>query len=109
MQDAATRINELRALVGYHFERYHAEDEPEIPDADYDALVVELRALEAEYPELATDDSPTRRVGSTGRSTATSCIGPTCACSRACRSLHDRCTLCGHQGCNARTAPHVQR
>ena len=69
MQDAATRINELRALVGYHFERYHAEDEPEIPDADYDALVVELRALEAEYPELATDDSPTRRVGSTGRST----------------------------------------
>ena len=55
--------------MGYHFERYHAEDEPEIPDADYDALVVELRALEAEYPELATDDSPTRRVGSTGRST----------------------------------------
>jgi len=69
VQDAATRIDELRALVGYHFERYHAEDEPEIPDADYDALVVELRALEAEYPELATDDSPTRRVGSTGRST----------------------------------------
>ena len=69
MHDAATRIDELRALVGYHFERYHAEDEPEIPDADYDALVVELRALEAEYPELATDDSPTRRVGSTGRST----------------------------------------
>ena len=69
MQDAATRIDELRALVGYHFERYHAEDEPEIPDADYDALVVELRALEAEYPELVTDDSPTRRVGSTGRST----------------------------------------
>ena len=69
MQDAATRIDELRALVGYHFERYHAEDEPEIPDADYDALVVELRTLEAEYPELATDDSPTRRVGSAGRST----------------------------------------
>jgi len=69
VQDAATRIDELRALVGYHFERYHAEDEPEIPDADYDALVVELRALEAEYPELVTDDSPTRRVGSTGRST----------------------------------------
>jgi len=69
VQDAATRIDELRALVGYHFERYHAEDEPEIPDADYDALVVELRTLEAEYPELATDDSPTRRVGSAGRST----------------------------------------
>ena len=69
MHDAATQIDELRALVGYHFDRYHAEDEPEIPDADYDALVVELRALEAEYPELATDDSPTRRVGSTGRST----------------------------------------
>ena len=50
MQDAATRIDELRALVGYHFERYHAEDEPEIPDADYDALVVELRALEADNP-----------------------------------------------------------
>tara|TARA_Y100000590_G_scaffold408269_1_gene499224 strand:- start:1816 stop:3837 length:2022 start_codon:yes stop_codon:yes gene_type:complete len=69
VHEAATRIDELRALVGYHFERYHAEDEPEIPDADYDALVVELRALEAEYPELATNDSPTRRVGSAGRST----------------------------------------
>ena len=59
----ADRAAELRALIAYHDERYHALGEPEIPDADYDALVRELRAIEAERPDLVTEDSPTRRVG----------------------------------------------
>mgnify|MGYP000358531020 CR=1 FL=1 len=57
------RIDELRALVAHHNERYHTLDDPEISDADFDALVRELRALEADHPELADDTSPTRQVG----------------------------------------------
>jgi DNA ligase (NAD+) len=57
------RIQALRELVAYHDQRYHSEDRPEIPDAEYDALKRELLALEAAHPELATPDSPTRRVG----------------------------------------------
>lgn len=58
------RVEELRALIDYHNERYHTLDAPEIPDADFDALVRELQSLEAEYPELITPESPTQRVGS---------------------------------------------
>jgi len=61
--DAAARVAELRALVEYHNERYFLEDAPEISDADYDALVRELRELETEHPELITPDSPTQRPG----------------------------------------------
>ena len=62
--DLAARAAELRELVEYHNERYYALDAPEIPDADYDALVRELRQIETDHPELATGDSPTRQVGS---------------------------------------------
>ncbi len=62
--DLAARAAELRELVEYHNERYHALDAPEIPDADFDALVRELRQIETDHPELATGDSPTRQVGS---------------------------------------------
>jgi len=65
----ADRAAELRALVAHHFDRYHADNAPEIPDADYDLLVAELRALEAEYPQLAAPDSPSHWVGSPGRTT----------------------------------------
>jgi DNA ligase (NAD+) len=61
--DAAVRVDELRAQIAYHNERYHTLDDPEISDADYDALVRELRQLEADHPDLATDDSPTGLVG----------------------------------------------
>ncbi|HZU81012.1 MAG TPA: NAD-dependent DNA ligase LigA, partial [Acidimicrobiales bacterium] len=61
--DAAQRIEELRAQIAYHNRRYHELDEPEISDADYDALVRELRSLEDEHPELVTPDSPTQTVG----------------------------------------------
>jgi DNA ligase (NAD+) len=60
---ARARIEELREQVRYHNRRYYVEDEPEISDAEYDALYNELVALEAEHPELVTEDSPTQKVG----------------------------------------------
>jgi DNA ligase (NAD+) len=61
--DLATRAESLRREIDHHNERYHTLDDPEISDADYDALVRELRAVEAANPEIATPDSPTQRVG----------------------------------------------
>lgn len=58
------RVDELVAEIRRHDELYFGQDSPQISDADYDALVRELRALEAAHPELAAEDSPTRRVGS---------------------------------------------
>jgi DNA ligase (NAD+) len=57
------RVRELRELISHHSQLYHELDAPEIPDADYDALVDELRSLEVAHPELATADSPTQAVG----------------------------------------------
>jgi DNA ligase (NAD+) len=59
----AGRIEELRRLIEHHNERYHVLDDPEISDADYDALVRELRDLEDSHPELAATTSPTQTVG----------------------------------------------
>jgi DNA ligase (NAD+) len=61
--DVARRAQELREEIARHNESYFVHDEPTIPDADYDALVVELRRLEAEHPDVAVTDSPTQRVG----------------------------------------------
>jgi DNA ligase (NAD+) len=58
-----SRIEELRSLLRRHEYLYHVRDAPEISDAEYDALMRELQALEAEHPELVTLDSPTQRVG----------------------------------------------
>ncbi|MGH9581193.1 MAG: NAD-dependent DNA ligase LigA [Terriglobales bacterium] len=60
---AASRIEALREKIRYHEHRYFVLDEPEISDAEFDALVQQLKALEAEHPELVTPDSPTQRVG----------------------------------------------
>jgi len=57
------RVEDLRKQLEYHLYRYHVLDEPEISDAEYDRLYDELRALEDDNPELAAEDSPTRRVG----------------------------------------------
>ncbi|HNY64509.1 MAG TPA: NAD-dependent DNA ligase LigA [Deltaproteobacteria bacterium] len=57
------RIEELRRAIEHHNYRYYALDAPEISDFDYDNLMRELQALEAENPELITPDSPTQRVG----------------------------------------------
>src|SRR3977135_3350644 len=56
------RINELRAAIRHHEERYYIHDDPEIADAEFDGLLHELEQLEAEHPDLVTVDSPTQRV-----------------------------------------------
>ncbi|MEJ1966537.1 MAG: NAD-dependent DNA ligase LigA [Gammaproteobacteria bacterium] len=58
------RVAALRKQIAYHNRRYHELDAPEISDADYDALMRELRELEAAHPDLLTPDSPTQGVGS---------------------------------------------
>ena len=62
-KDLAARAADLRKQLDYHLYRYHVLDEPEVSDAEYDRLYDELKTLEEEHPELATPDSPTRRVG----------------------------------------------
>jgi DNA ligase (NAD+) len=62
-EDLEPPAEELRRQLEYHNHRYYVLDDPEISDADYDALLNELRDLEAEHPELRTPDSPTQRVG----------------------------------------------
>ena len=59
----AEEVARLRAEVDHHNQRYHALDDPEISDAEYDALVRRLRAVEEAHPELVTADSPTQQVG----------------------------------------------
>jgi DNA ligase (NAD+) len=62
-REAQERARELRTQLDYHSHRYYVLDDPEIGDEVYDALLDELRALEASYPSLVTPDSPTQRVG----------------------------------------------
>ncbi|GGF17372.1 DNA ligase [Aliidongia dinghuensis] len=64
-EEAAAAMADLAAAIDYHGERYHAEDAPEISDAEYDALFHRLQELEARFPELIRADSPTNRVGAT--------------------------------------------
>ncbi len=64
---ARARAESLRSAIRYHNHRYYVLDDPEIPDTEYDALLEELKALEAEYPALVTPDSPTQRVGAAPR------------------------------------------
>ena len=56
------RVAQLRSAINYHNYRYYVLDDPVVSDAEYDALMDELRRLEAEHPELVTPDSPTQRV-----------------------------------------------
>ncbi len=62
-RDVSRRVQELRSEILRHERLYHVEGRPEVTDADFDRLLAELTALEREHPHLATDDSPTRRVG----------------------------------------------
>lgn len=57
------RLRELRVEIERHNYRYFVLDNPEVPDAEYDRLLRELREIEQQYPELVTPDSPTQRVG----------------------------------------------
>ena len=63
MEKIRHRAAALRETLSYHAHRYHALDDPEIGDAEYDAQFRELEALEKDHPELVTPDSPTQRVG----------------------------------------------
>ena len=62
VQDAKVKAEELRFEISRHDYLYHVKSEPEISDAEYDELMRRLRAIEAHYPELVSQDSPTQRV-----------------------------------------------
>jgi len=59
----AERAEELRRSIAYHRKRYYVDDDPDISDAEYDALERQLREIEHKHPKLVTPDSPTLRVG----------------------------------------------
>ncbi|AVX37327.1 NAD-dependent DNA ligase LigA [Yersinia massiliensis] len=63
MESIIQQINQLRTSLRHHEHQYHVLDAPEIPDAEYDRLMQQLRDLETQHPELITLDSPTQRVG----------------------------------------------
>ncbi|WP_340618782.1 NAD-dependent DNA ligase LigA [Xenorhabdus entomophaga] len=63
MENIIEKINKLRTTLRHHEYLYHVMDAPEIPDAEYDRLMRELKALEEQHPALITADSPTQRVG----------------------------------------------
>ena len=63
MESVQDKITELRTTLRHHEYLYHVLDAPDIPDAEYDRLMRELRALEEQHPDLITPDSPTQRVG----------------------------------------------
>jgi DNA ligase (NAD+) len=67
MADPRERMEELYRLIAYHNDRYYNQDDPEISDYEYDQLSLELRALEAEYPQYMHEASPTQRVGGTAK------------------------------------------
>jgi DNA ligase (NAD+) len=62
-KDIEKKIEGLREKIRHHEYRYYVLDDPELSDADFDALMNELKRLEAKHPELVTSDSPTQRVG----------------------------------------------
>lgn len=61
------KYQELCSVIRYHMERYYDQDDPEITDQEYDALMQELKAIEKEHPEFVTPDSPTQRVGGSAK------------------------------------------
>ncbi|MBS1202976.1 MAG: ligase LigA [Chromatiaceae bacterium] len=65
--EVRARAESLRSAIRHHNHRYYVLDDPEIPDAEYDGLLEQLKALEAGHPALVTQDSPTQRVGASPR------------------------------------------
>lgn len=65
--DIKKEIESLREQIKYHNDRYYNQDDPEISDYEYDQLSLKLRKLEQEYPQYASDQSPTQKVGGTAK------------------------------------------
>ena len=76
-KDARKAVRELRETISYHDYRYYVENDPVISDADYDELMEKLGALEEEFPDLRSLDSPTQRVGGEPREELGSVEHPT--------------------------------
>ena len=68
LEQAKKRVEELRAVIEKKNRLYYDQDAPELEDFEYDALMRELRALENQFPQLLTEDSPTQKVGGTASS-----------------------------------------
>ena len=69
-EDLRKKYRELADKIRYHMDRYYNDDSPEIEDAEYDAMMRELKAMEREHPELVTKDSPSRIIGGKAKRTA---------------------------------------
>lgn len=67
IKEINAELTALRKEIRYHNNRYYNLDAPEISDYEYDRLMLRLKEIEQEYPELITDDSPTQRVGGTAK------------------------------------------
>ena len=65
LEQARKRAEELRVVIERNNRLYYDQDAPELEDFEYDALTRELKALEAEFPQLVTANSPTQKVGGT--------------------------------------------
>ena len=70
IQEVKKELAQLRRPIRHHNVRYYNDDNPEISDYEYDQLMLRLKALEREYPELITENSPTQKVGGTAKRTA---------------------------------------
>lgn len=70
IQEVKKELTQLRRTIRHHNVRYYNDDDPEISDYEYDQLMLRLKALEKEYPELITENSPTQRVGGAAKRTA---------------------------------------
>lgn len=66
MNKIEKRLKELKEIIAYHANKYYNEDDPEISDFEYDMLMVELKNIEKEHPELITSDSPTQVIVASG-------------------------------------------
>ena len=67
MSSIEKKYNELKDKINYYASKYYNDDEPEISDFEYDMLMVELRNIEKEHPELIAKDSPTQVIVATGK------------------------------------------
>ena len=63
LEEIKAKIDSLKTEINHHNYRYYVMDNPEVSDAEYDALLRELKTLEEQYPQLVTADSPSQRIG----------------------------------------------